>query len=111
MTTMRRRAEFKAELRTLQGSRLGDCYAMADVETTVAGGRPEDIWRGRITSLSNPEYSLSGGYVLRLAEGGELRIEVVDGAGARLGVTSDEYAFEGQGDPPPAAARKSGRGR
>lgn len=111
MTTMRRRAEFKAELRTLQGSRLGDCYAMADVETTVAGGRPEHIWRGRITSLSNPEYSLSGGYVLRLAEGGELRIEVVDGAGARLGVTSDEYAFEGQGDPPPAAARKSGRGR
>ena len=108
---MRRRAEFKAELRTLQGSRLGDCYAMADVETTVAGGGPEHIWRGRITSLSNPEYSLSGGYVLRPAEGGELRIEVVDGAGARLGVTSDEYAFEGQGDPPPAAARKSGRGR
>lgn len=111
MTTMRRRAEFKAELRTLQGSRLGDCYAMTDVETTVAGGGREHVWRGRITSLSNPEYSLSGGYVLQPAEGAGLRIEVVDGAGARLGVTSDEYAFEGRGDPPPAAARKSGRGR
>ena len=111
MATMRRRAEFKAELRTLQGTRLGDCYAMADVETTVADGRREHAWRGRITSLSNPEYSLSGAYLLQAAEGGALRIEVVDGATARLGVTSDEYAFEGRGEPPRAAARKSGRPR
>ena len=111
MTTMRRRAEFKAELRTLQGAGLGRCYAMVEIETTLAAGERSHDWRGRLTSLSNPEHSLSGTYLLRPAEGDDLRIEVVDGAAARLGVTSDEYAFRGQGDPPPAARRKGRQAR
>lgn len=111
MTTMRRRAEFKAELQTLQGAALGDCYATVEIETTAGGDGPSHDWRGRLTSLSNPEHSLSGAYVLRPAQGGELRIEVVDGAVARLGVTSDEYAFRGQGEPPAPTRRKNRRAR
>lgn len=111
MATMRRRAEFKAELQTLQGAALGDCYATVEIETTAGTDGPSHDWRGRLTSLSKPEYSLSGAYVLRPPEGGELRIEVIDGAAGRLGVTSDEYAFRGQGEPPAPSRRKGRRAR
>ena len=101
MTTMRRRRQFKADLLTLQGQPLSECFAIVDIETTTSAGVRERRWRGRFSSLSNPEHAFGGGYLLR-ARGSDdqTRIDVVDGAIDRLGVTSDEYAFIGVGDPP-----------
>ncbi len=114
MTTMRRRRQFKARLFTLQGSQISDCFAIIDIETTRNGDTRERSWRGHFTSLSNPEHAFSGAYLLRpqgQEEGQEegARIEVVEGASERLGVTSDEYRFLGQGDPPPSDRQRAKR--
>ena len=108
MTTMRRRRQFKAEVLTTRGSVLTECFAIVDIETTRAGDVRERSWRGKISSLSNPEHSLGGTYRLRARgeEGEGARIEVIDGFEERLGVTSDEYSFVGSGEPPKAQERR-----
>ena len=107
MTTMRRRLQFQAEVLTTRGSMLTECFAIIDVETTRVGDARERSWRGKISSLSNPEHSLGGVYRIRVrGEDGEgARIDVIDGFEERLGVTSDEYRFVGSGDPPKVQRR------
>ena len=108
MTTMRRRRQFKAQLLTLNGAQLSECFAIVDIETTTSGGVRERQWRGRLSSLSSPEHTFGGAYLLQPNDGGEpARIDIVDGAAERLGVTSDEYLFLGSGDPPNPKSRKS----
>lgn len=111
MTTMRRRRQFKADLLTTRGSLLTECFAIIDIETTRSGDVRERSWRGKLSSLSNPEHSLGGVYVLRpRGESGDgSRIEIVDGFEERLGVTSDEYSFIGSGDPPSGGERRRRR--
>lgn len=111
MTTMRRRQQFKAEVLTTRGSILTECFVIIDVETVRSGEVRERSWRGKISSLSNPEHSLGGSYRLRpRGEDSEgARIEIVDGFEERLGVTSDEYRFIGSGDPPKAPPRRRRR--
>ena len=111
MATMRRRRQFTAEVLTMRGSLLTECFAMIDVETTRVGDVRERAWRGKISSLSNPEHSLGGAYRLRPRgeDGDGARIEVVDGFEERLGVTSDEYSFIGSGDPPKAPDKRRRR--
>ncbi len=111
MTTMRRRQQYQAEVLTTRGSVLTECYVIIDIETTRIGDVRERVWRGKISSLSNPEHSLGGAYRLRpRGEDGEgARIEIVDGFEERLGVTSDEYGFLGSGDPPRAPERRRRR--
>lgn len=109
MTTMRRRRQFKAQLLTLQGAALSDCFAIIDIETTRNGEVRERSWRGRFSSLSDPQHAFSGAYLLRPGGVDEsARIEVVEGAGERLGVTSDEYLFIGAGEPPAPGREKGG---
>ncbi len=106
MSTMRRRKQFKAELLTLQGAAVSECFAIVDIETTRAGGARARRWRGRFTSLSNPQHAFAGPYLLRpRGEQQQARIEVVEGAADRIGVTSDEYSFLGSGDPPAVKRR------
>ncbi len=101
MSTMRRRQQFKADLLTLRGQQLTQCFAIVDIETTTSAGVRERRWRGKFSSLSNPEHSFGGGYLLRARDSADsTRIDVVEGAFERLGVTSDEYAFIGVGHPP-----------
>ena len=108
VTTMRRRRQFKAEVLTLQGAALSECFAIIDIETTRNGALRERTWRGRFSSLSEPQHAFSGAYLLRAGGGAEsARIEVVEGAGERLGVTSDEYRFIGAGEPPAAGKGSS----
>ena len=112
MTTMRRRRQFKAEVLTTRGLVLTECFAIIDIETTRTGGVRERSWRGKLSSLSNPEHSLGGVYRLRPRtsddsdEGEGARIEIIDGFDTRLGVTSDEYSFIGSGDPPTPPDRR-----
>ena len=101
MATMRRRRQFKAEVLTLRGQQLSECFAIIDIETTTSEGVRERRWRGKFSSLSNPEHSFGGGYLLRARDSEDsTRIDVIEGALERLGVTSDEYAFIGVGTPP-----------
>ena len=111
MTTMRRRQQFKAEVWTTRGTLLTECFAIVDIETVRSGDVRERSWRGKISSLSNPEHSLGGAYRLRArgVQGEGARIEVIDGFEERLGVTSDEYSFVGSGDPPKAPERRKRR--
>ncbi len=111
MTTMRRRQQFNAELLTARGSLLTECFAIIDVETTRVGGVRERSWRGKLSSLSNPEHSLGGSYRLRPRgeDSAGARIEIIDGFEERLGVTSDEYRFIGSGEPPKAPPRRRRR--
>ena len=111
MTTMRRRRQFTAEVLTTRGSVLTECFAIVDIETTRVGDLRERSWRGKISSLSNPEHSLGGTYRLRArGEDGEgARIEIIDGFEERLGVTSDEYGFVGSGEPPKGPERRRRR--
>ena len=113
MTTMRRRQQYRGEVLTTRGSLLTECYVIVDIETTRSGGVRERSWRGKLSSLSNPEHSLGGVYRLRpCGEDGEgVRIDIIDGSDERLGVTSDEYRFIGSGDPPnaPPTAPRSRR--
>ncbi len=111
MSTMRRRQQFKAEILTARGSVLTECFAIVDIETTRVGDVRERSWRGKISSLSNPEHSLGGVYRLRPRgeDGDGARIDVVDGFEERLGVTSDEYSFIGSGDPPKPPDRRRRR--
>jgi len=82
-----------------------------DIETVRLGEVRERSWRGKISSLSNPEHSLGGAYRLRPRgdEGEGARIEIIDGFEERLGVTSDEYSFVGNGDPPKPPERRRKR--
>ena len=111
MTTMRRRQQFKAEVLTTRGSMLTECFVIIDIETTRTGDVRERSWRGKISSLSNPEHSLGGSYRLRARgkDGDGARIEIIDGFEERLGVTSDEYSFVGSGDPPKSPERRRRR--
>ncbi len=111
MATMRRRRQFPAELLTMRGTILTKCFAIVDIETNRVDELRERSWRGKLSSLSNPEYSLGGAYLLRpRGEAGDgSRIEIIDGYEERLGVTSDEYRFIGSGDPPQAEERKCRR--
>lgn len=111
MSTMRRRQQFKAELLTARGMMLTECFAIIDIETVRSGGVRERSWRGKISSLSNPEHSLGGPYRLRARgeDGDGSRIEIIDGFEERLGVTSDEYRFIGSGDPPNTPERRRQR--
>ena len=98
---MRRRRQFNAEVLTLNGTSLSECFAIIDIETTRVGEMRERKWRGRFSSLSNPEHVFAGPYLLRpRGEEQHARIEVMEGAVDRMGVTSDEYGFLGSGDPP-----------
>ncbi len=111
MATMRRRQQFQAELLTTRGTLLTECFAIVDIETSRVGELRERSWRGKLSSLSSPEHSLGGAYLLRprgTADDGS-RIEIVDGFEERLGVTSDEYRFIGSGVPPRAAERRRRR--
>ena len=111
MATLRKRRQFPAQILTLQGQPLSDCFAIVDVETTVAAGRRSVSWRGRISSLSAPEHSFDGPFLLRPRDhaatdatdhsaSGAARISVTTGAKDRLGITSDEYEFIGVDTPP-----------
>lgn len=112
MTTMRRRLQFSADLLTTRGSRLTACFAIVDIETVRSGSLRERSWRGKLSSLSAPEHSLGGAYLLQPSDPPDapaVRIDIVDGFETRLGVTSDEYSFIGSGDPPAAPPRRRRR--
>jgi len=111
MTTMRRRQQYKAEVLTARGAVLTECFVIIDIETARVGDVRERTWRGKLSSLSNPEHSLGGAYRLRARgeDGHGARIEIVDGFEERLGVTSDEYSFIGSGEPPKAPDRRRRR--
>lgn len=101
MPTIRRRKQFNAEIQSVQGKRVSDCYAIVDVETTVVDGARAVSWAGKITSLSDPQHSLQGPYLLQAAGAATAaKIQVFSGAADRMGITSDEYQFRGEGDPP-----------
>ncbi|MEE9276904.1 MAG: hypothetical protein V3V06_00660 [Dehalococcoidia bacterium] len=101
MASIRKRKQFSATVLSVQGSAMGSCHVIADIQVTVVEGQREVSWRGRITSLTEPQYALHGPYLLQ-PHGSEqpVRIEIVDGATTRLGITSDEYEFLGSGAPP-----------
>lgn len=103
MPSLRRRKDFAATLLSPQGQALSECYVFMEIETTVADSGRSVTWKGRMTSLSEPQHAYAGLYGLRAKDGGATaRIEVVRGAQSRLGITSDEYEFRGSGDPPEA---------
>ena len=98
---MRKRKQFQAHVLSLQGTVVSGCFVIADIETTVVGSFRQTTWRGRTTSLSEPQQALDGPYLLRSGEGSQpARINVTHGAEDRLGITSDEYEFVGRDAPP-----------
>ena len=101
MPSIRKRKDFPAEIQSLDGRRMGDCHVYAEIETTVVGSQREVVWSGRITSFSDPQHTYHGGYLLRTAgsESGS-EITITQSAHERLGITSDEYDFRGEGAPP-----------
>ena len=101
MPTMRKRKQFEAQVLSLKGTAVSGCFVIADIETTVVGSSRQVSWRGRITSLSEPQQTLDGPYLLQTGSGEQpVRIKVTHGAEDRLGITSDEYEFVGQDAPP-----------
>lgn len=101
MPTLRKRKDFAATLLSPQGQPLSECYVFVDVETTVVDSARSVKWGGRLTSLSEPQHAYTGLYGLRPnGVDAAARIEVIQGANQRLGITSDEYEFRGSGDPP-----------
>ena len=101
MPTMRRRKQFEAEIHEVNGRLLTGCFVIADIETTIEHNDRFVSWRGMLTSLTDPTKVLDGSYLMQ-PNGSEqsAEINVVHGALDRLGITSDEYEFRGQGDPP-----------
>ena len=74
----------------MNGTSLSECFAIIDIETTRVGEMRERKWRGRFTSLSNPQHVFAGPYLLRpRGEEQHARIEVTEGGADRMGVTSD----------------------
>ena len=81
-----------------------------EIETSINGRVREHRWSGKISSLTAPASVLHGPYQLRPLDRSDLfPIQVVQGAGQRFGITSDEYLFLGEGDPPEITAK--GRNR
>ena len=106
MTTMRRRREFAALILTKMGRPVTEGYVHMEIETSINGRAREHRWSGKISSLTVPTSVLHGTYQLRPLDRTDLfPIRVVQGAGQRLGITSDEYLFLGEGDPPEIAAK------
>ena len=99
MPTLRKRTDFAAAIHTLEGSAMSDCHVYAEIETTVEGGARVVRWQGKFTSLSHPELSFRGDYLMRV-DGADSAITVHNGSQDRLGITSDEYEFWGDGAPP-----------
>ncbi len=98
---MRRRKQFEAQIRELNGRTLTGCFVIADIETTIEHTDRFVSWHGRFTSLSDPKQTLDGPYLLQ-PDGSDqtVEIDVTRGAHDRLGITSDEYEFRGKDDPP-----------
>jgi hypothetical protein len=99
--SIRKRKDFAAELQSLEGRRLSDCYVYLEIETTIVGDQRDVVWSGRITSFSDPQHTFHGGYLLKPAgaeRGSE--IAVFQGDHDRRGITSDEYDFRGEDAPP-----------
>lgn len=110
MTTMRRRRQFAAEVQSKQGRPVTECYVYMEIETSVNGRVREQRWSGKFSSLTEPGSVLHGSHRLRpLAGEDAFLIQVVKGAEERLGITSDEYVFLGEGEPPAIAARERKR--
>ncbi len=101
MPSLRRRREYEAAVLTLMGNVLTEGYVIAEVTTTVNGAQREVTWAGKITSLTQPQVSLHGPYLLRPRGAAEpAAIRIVQGATDRRGLSSDEYLFKGEGSPP-----------
>ena len=101
MASIRKRKQFEADVLSVEGTRMSGCFVIADIETTVVQDHREVTWQGKITSLSEPQRSLHGPYLLRPSGGeGTATIDVIRGAEDRAGITSDEYIFLGSGAPP-----------
>ncbi len=101
MPSIRKRKDFPAELQSKDGRRISDCHVYAEIETTVTGDQREVTWSGKITSFSDPETALRGDYLLKHPDAANgAAITVHSGAQDRLGITSDEYEFWGDGAPP-----------
>lgn len=106
MTTMRRRREFAALVLTELGRPITEGYVHMEIETSINGRVREHRWSGKLSSLTVPTSVLHGPYQLRpLDRADAFPIRVVEGAEQRLGITSDEYLFLGEGDPPEIAAK------
>ena len=101
MPTMRRRKQFEAEIHELNGRLLTSCFVIADIETTIEHSDRFVNWHGMFTSLTDPKQVLDGSYLMQPTGSDQAaKIEVIHGALDRLGITSDEYEFRGQDDPP-----------
>jgi len=99
--SLRKRKDFSATLLSQGGQPLSDCWVFIEIETTVTDAGRSTTWEGRITSLSEPQHAYGGLYGLRPKDGQDTaRVDVLRGAEARLGITSDEYQFRGLSDPP-----------
>lgn len=101
MPSIRRKKDFAAELQSVDGHRVSGCHAYVEIETTVIAGQRRVEWAGRFTSLTDPEHSFGGPYLLK-PEGAPAGVEIHVYAGAedRMGITSDEYEFRGEDAPP-----------
>lgn len=101
MPTMRKRKDFDAQIQSVQGKPVSDCHVYLEIETTIAGDQRDVRWAGKFTSLSEPAHAFRGAYLLKPAGATDAaKISVLAGAEDRLGITSDEYQFRGEGAPP-----------
>lgn len=101
MASIRKRKQFEADVLSVEGTRMGGCFVIADIEITVVEDHREVRWQGKMTSMTEPQHALHGPYLLRPSGSeSEAQIDVIRGAEDRLGITSDEYIFLGTGAPP-----------
>jgi len=101
MPTMRKRKDFDAQIQSVQGKPVSDCHVYLEIETTIVGEQRDVRWSGKFTSLTAPDHAFRGPYLLRPAGVAQAaKISVHAGAEDRMGITSDEYQFRGEGAPP-----------
>ncbi|HJN91151.1 MAG TPA: hypothetical protein QGF05_00315 [Dehalococcoidia bacterium] len=101
MPSIRKRRDFPAEIQSVEGKRVSECHVYVEIETTVTNGQREITWAGKVTSLTDPDVTLAGPYLLQpQGAPASARINVYAGAADRLGITSDEYEFHGDDAPP-----------
>jgi hypothetical protein len=101
MPTMRKRKDFDAQIQSVQGTPVSDCHVYLEIETTIAGDQRDVRWAGKFTSLTDPTHAFRGSYLLQpRGATGTAKISVHGGAEDRMGITSDEYQFRGEGAPP-----------
>ncbi|MCZ6545165.1 MAG: hypothetical protein O6913_05625 [Chloroflexi bacterium] len=100
MPLIRQRKDFPAEVMSLDGKRISDCHVFCEIEIVVEGDARVTTWSGKFTSLSAPEHVFRGGYLIRPRSGEGVRIDILAGDEERMGITSDEYSFRGEGAPP-----------